>query len=149
MLVNSKRENDDMDAFVCHYLRRKTAVADCVTPISFKKASSAAYARLKNTREEREHFDEASTQIIAHLKTKSFVLNMYAGNPATACHSYNYGQFEDLYYYNVNRVGMSYNGHQFPNMHSFVQQVEVCEICEDYSHSTYNCSYYPKYENLH
>ncbi|KAK9158019.1 hypothetical protein Scep_004593 [Stephania cephalantha] len=32
-------------------------------------------------------------------------------------------------------------------MHSFVQQVEVCEICEDYSHSTYDCPYYPKYEN--
>ncbi|KAK9139871.1 hypothetical protein Scep_009552 [Stephania cephalantha] len=34
-------------------------------------------------------------------------------------------------------------------MHSFVQQVEVCEICEDYSHSTYDCPYYPKYENYH
>ncbi|KAK9167149.1 hypothetical protein Scep_002340 [Stephania cephalantha] len=28
-------------------------------------------------------------------------------------------------------------------------QVEVCEICDDYSHSTYDCPYYPKYENYH
>ncbi|KAK9123617.1 hypothetical protein Sjap_013219 [Stephania japonica] len=31
---------------------------------------AAAYARLKNTREEKVHFDEASAQIIAHLKSK-------------------------------------------------------------------------------
>ncbi|KAK9158728.1 hypothetical protein Scep_005302 [Stephania cephalantha] len=29
------------------------------------------------------------------------------------------------------------------------RHVEVCEICEDYSHSTYDCPYYPKYENYH
>ncbi|KAK9088356.1 hypothetical protein Scep_027438 [Stephania cephalantha] len=27
--------------------------------------------------------------------------------------------------------------------------VEVCKICEDYSHFTYDCQYYPKYENYH
>ncbi|KAK9119683.1 hypothetical protein Scep_017776 [Stephania cephalantha] len=74
---------------------------------------------------------------------------MYAGNPAMASYPHNYGRFEDSHYYNVNEVGMLYNGHQFSNMHSFVQQVEVCEICEDYSHSTYDCPYYPKYENYH
>ncbi|KAK9100147.1 hypothetical protein Scep_023577 [Stephania cephalantha] len=41
----------------------------------------------------------------------------------------NYGRFEDSHYYNVN-------------------EVEVCEICEDYSHSAYDCSYYPKLQNM-
>ncbi|KAK9083876.1 hypothetical protein Scep_030347 [Stephania cephalantha] len=27
--------------------------------------------------------------------------------------------------------------------------VEVCKICEDYSHPKYDCPYYPKYENYH
>ncbi|KAK9100392.1 hypothetical protein Scep_023822 [Stephania cephalantha] len=48
-----------------------------------------------------------------------------------ASYPHNYGRFEDSHYYNANRV------------------VEVCEICEDYSHSTYDCPYYPKYENYH
>ncbi|KAK9112403.1 hypothetical protein Scep_019922 [Stephania cephalantha] len=30
-----------------------------------------------------------------------------------------------------------------------VQLVEVCEICKDYSHSTYDCPYYLKYEKHH
>ncbi|KAK9148296.1 hypothetical protein Scep_007053 [Stephania cephalantha] len=34
-------------------------------------------------------------------------------------------------------------------MHSFAQQVKVCEICENYSHSTYDYLYYPQYENYH
>ncbi|KAK9083763.1 hypothetical protein Scep_030234 [Stephania cephalantha] len=34
-------------------------------------------------------------------------------------------------------------------MHSFVQQVEVCETCEDYSHFAYDYPYYPQYENYH
>ncbi|KAK9092524.1 hypothetical protein Syun_027435 [Stephania yunnanensis] len=72
-----------------------------------------------------------------------------AGNPAMASYPHNYGRFEYSHYYNVNGVGMLYNEHQFSNMHSFVQQVEVCEICKDYSRSTYDCPYYPKYENYH
>ncbi|KAK9092881.1 hypothetical protein Syun_027792 [Stephania yunnanensis] len=74
---------------------------------------------------------------------------MYAGNPVMASYPHNYGRFEDSRYYNVNEVGMLYNGHQFSNMHSFVQQVEVCKIYEDYSRSTYDCPYYLKYENYH
>ncbi|KAK9088681.1 hypothetical protein Scep_027763 [Stephania cephalantha] len=34
-------------------------------------------------------------------------------------------------------------------MRSFVQQVEVCEICGDYSPSAYDCPYYPRYGNYH
>ncbi|KAK9100455.1 hypothetical protein Scep_023885 [Stephania cephalantha] len=52
---------------------------------------------------------------------------MYAGNSAMASYSHNYVRFEDSHYYNVNEVDMSHNGHQFSNMHSFVQQVEVEE----------------------
>ncbi|KAK9166537.1 hypothetical protein Scep_001728 [Stephania cephalantha] len=75
---------------------------------------------------------------------------MYAGNPTVdSSYSHNYGRFEDSHYYNVNGVGMSHNGYQFSNMHSFVQHVEVCEICGDYSHSAHNCPYYPQYENYH
>ncbi|KAK9111957.1 hypothetical protein Scep_019476 [Stephania cephalantha] len=33
--------------------------------------------------------------------------------------------------------------------HLGVTQVEVCEICGDYSHSAHNCPYYPQYENYH
>ncbi|KAK9159094.1 hypothetical protein Scep_005668 [Stephania cephalantha] len=47
-----------------------------------------------------------------------------------ASYPHNYGRFEDSHYYNVN-------------------EVEVCEICEDYSHSTYDSPYYPKYESYH
>ncbi|KAK9083022.1 hypothetical protein Scep_029493 [Stephania cephalantha] len=31
----------------------------------------------------------------------------------------------------------------------FSKLAEVCEICEDYSHSTYACPYYPKYGRHH
>ncbi|KAK9126245.1 hypothetical protein Scep_015091 [Stephania cephalantha] len=72
---------------------------------------------------------------------------MYAGDPAMASYPYIYDQFEDSHYYNVNEVGMVYNGHQFSDTHSFVQQVEVCEICEDYSHSIYDCPYYHRNYN--
>ncbi|KAK9083302.1 hypothetical protein Scep_029773 [Stephania cephalantha] len=75
---------------------------------------------------------------------------MYAGNPAMdSSYPHNYGRFKYLHYYNVNGVGMSHNGYQFSNMHSFMQQVEVCEICGDYSHSAHDCPYYPQYENYH
>ncbi|KAK9092903.1 hypothetical protein Syun_027814 [Stephania yunnanensis] len=74
---------------------------------------------------------------------------MYAVDFAMASYSHNYSRFEDLHYYDVNGVGMSHNGHQFSNMQSFVQQVEVCEISEDNSHFTYDCPYYPKYDNHH
>ncbi|KAK9128250.1 hypothetical protein Syun_017047 [Stephania yunnanensis] len=61
----------------------------------------------------------------------------------------NYGRYEDSHYYNVNGVGMPQNRYQNINMNSFVQQVEVCEICGDYSHSTHNCPHNPQYENYH
>ncbi|KAK9114971.1 hypothetical protein Syun_021768 [Stephania yunnanensis] len=62
---------------------------------------------------------------------------------------HNYGRYEDSHYYNVNGVGMPQNRYQNINMNSFVQQVEVCEICGDYSHSAHNCPYNPQYENYH
>ncbi|KAK9162729.1 hypothetical protein Syun_003631 [Stephania yunnanensis] len=62
---------------------------------------------------------------------------------------HNYGRYEDSHYYNVNGVGMPQNTYQNINMNSFVQQVEVCEICGDYSHSAHNCPYNPLYENYH
>ncbi|KAK9128647.1 hypothetical protein Syun_017444 [Stephania yunnanensis] len=62
---------------------------------------------------------------------------------------YNYGRYEDSHYYNVKGVGMPHNRYQYFNMNSFEQQVEVCEICGDYSHSEYNCPYHPQYENYH
>ncbi|KAK9118650.1 hypothetical protein Scep_016743 [Stephania cephalantha] len=75
---------------------------------------------------------------------------MYAVNPAMdSSYPHNYGRFEDSQYYNVNGVGMSHNGYQFSNMYSYVQQVEVCEICGDYSYSAHDCPYYPQYENYH
>ncbi|KAK9111716.1 hypothetical protein Scep_019235 [Stephania cephalantha] len=75
---------------------------------------------------------------------------MYACNPAMdSSYPYNYGQFKDSCYYNVNGGVMSYNGYKFSNMHSFVQQDDVSVICGDYSHSALEFSYYPQYENYH
>ncbi|KAK9121484.1 hypothetical protein Syun_019101 [Stephania yunnanensis] len=62
---------------------------------------------------------------------------------------HNYGRYEDSHYYNVNGVGMPHNRYQYFNIISFAQQVEICEICGDYSHSAHNCPYYPQYENYH
>ncbi|KAK9150993.1 hypothetical protein Syun_009302 [Stephania yunnanensis] len=62
---------------------------------------------------------------------------------------HNYGRYEDSHYYNVNGVGMPQNRYQNINMNSFVQQVEVCEICEDYSHSAHTCPYNSRYGNYH
>ncbi|KAK9160461.1 hypothetical protein Syun_006802 [Stephania yunnanensis] len=62
-------------------------------------------------------------------------------------YSHNYGRYEDSHYYNVNGVGMPQNRYQNINMNSFVQQVEVSEICGDYSHSAHNCPYNSRYEN--
>ncbi|KAK9169538.1 hypothetical protein Syun_001678 [Stephania yunnanensis] len=62
---------------------------------------------------------------------------------------HNYGRYENSHYYNVNGVGMPQNRYQNINMNSFVQQVEVCENCGDYSHSAHNCPYNSRYENYH
>ncbi|KAK9098476.1 hypothetical protein Syun_025521 [Stephania yunnanensis] len=62
---------------------------------------------------------------------------------------HNYGRYENSHYYNVNGVGMPQNRYQNINLNSFVQQVEVCETCEDYSHSAHNCPYNSRYENYH
>ncbi|KAK9143760.1 hypothetical protein Syun_013160 [Stephania yunnanensis] len=108
----------------------------------------------------------------------SLALNMYAGNMSSSTdqkldrllsvmehffssckvqvnpdmdssYLHNYGRYEDSHYYNVNVVGMPQNRYQNINMNSFVQQVEVCEICGDYSHRAHNCPYHPQYENYH
>ncbi|KAK9127667.1 hypothetical protein Syun_016464 [Stephania yunnanensis] len=71
-------------------------------------------------------------------------------NPSMdSSYPHNYGRYEDSHYYNVNGVGIPQNRYQNINMNSFVQQVEVCEICGDYSHSAHNCPYHPQYENYH
>ncbi|KAK9162813.1 hypothetical protein Syun_003715 [Stephania yunnanensis] len=72
---------------------------------------------------------------------------MYTGDSTMASYPYSYDRFEDSHYYNVNEVGMLYNENQFSNAYSFVQQVEFCEICDDYSHSMYDCPYYHKNYN--
>ncbi|KAK9134588.1 hypothetical protein Syun_013918 [Stephania yunnanensis] len=113
-----------------------------------------------------------------HMGVVSLALNMYAGNMSSStdrklgrlismmehllssgevqvnpdmdsAYLHNYGRYEDSHYYNVNGVGMPQNRYQNINMNSFVQQVEVCEICGDYSHSTHNCPYNSRYENYH
>ncbi|KAK9087284.1 hypothetical protein Syun_029678 [Stephania yunnanensis] len=71
-------------------------------------------------------------------------------NPAMdSSYPHNYGRYEDSHYYNVNGVDMPHNRYQYFNMNSFVQRVEVCKICGDYSHSAHNCPYYPQDENYH
>ncbi|KAK9135365.1 hypothetical protein Syun_014695 [Stephania yunnanensis] len=111
-------------------------------------------------------------------RSMSLALNMYAGNMSSSTdqkldrllsmmehffssckvqvnpdmdssYLHNYGRYEDSHYYNVNGVGMPQNRYQNINMNSFVRQVEVCEICGDYSHSAHNCPYNPQYENYH
>ncbi|KAK9152549.1 hypothetical protein Sjap_000029 [Stephania japonica] len=49
----------------------------------------------------------------------------------------------------MNGVGMSHNGHQFSNSHSFMQQVEACDFCGESFHPTYDCPYHPRYGNHH
>ncbi|KAK9109995.1 hypothetical protein Sjap_018055 [Stephania japonica] len=66
-----------------------------------------------------------------------------------ASYSGNYSQFKDSYYKSMNGVGISNYGHEFSNWPSFVQQVEVCEICGDNTHPTDVCPYEPEYESYH
>ncbi|KAK9110132.1 hypothetical protein Sjap_018192 [Stephania japonica] len=64
-----------------------------------------------------------------------------------ASYSDNYSQFKDSYCESMNGVGMSTYGHEFSNWPSYVQQVEVCELCGDYTHPTDVCPYEPEYES--
>ncbi|KAK9090897.1 hypothetical protein Sjap_024074 [Stephania japonica] len=64
-----------------------------------------------------------------------------------ASYSDNYSQFEDSYYESMNGGGMPNYGHEFSNWPSYVQQVEVCGLCGDYTHPTDVCPYEPEYES--
>ncbi|KAK9096698.1 hypothetical protein Sjap_022195 [Stephania japonica] len=68
-------------------------------------------------------------------------------NSVMASYSDNYSQFEDSYYESMNGVGMSNYGHEFSNWPSYVQQVEVYELCGDYTHSADVCPYDSEYKN--
>ncbi|KAK9091261.1 hypothetical protein Sjap_024438 [Stephania japonica] len=47
----------------------------------------------------------------------------------------------------MNGVRMSNYGHEFSNWPSYVQEVEVCGLCGDYTYPTDVCPYEPKYES--
>ncbi|KAK9109803.1 hypothetical protein Sjap_017863 [Stephania japonica] len=64
-----------------------------------------------------------------------------------ASYSDNYSQFEDSCCESMNGVGTSNYEHEFSNWPSYVQQVEVYGLCEDYTHPTDVCPYKPEYES--
>ncbi|KAK9123782.1 hypothetical protein Sjap_013384 [Stephania japonica] len=59
----------------------------------------------------------------------------------------NYSQFEDSYYESMNGVGMLNYGREFSNWPSYVQQVEICGLCGDCTHSANVCPYDSEYES--
>ncbi|KAK9087287.1 hypothetical protein Syun_029681 [Stephania yunnanensis] len=93
--------------------------------------------------------DRKLDRIISMMKHLISSGEVQVNTAMDSSYPHNYGRYEDSHYYNVNGVGMPHNRYQYFDMNSFVQQVKVCEICGDYSHSAHNCPYYPQYENYH